>query len=100
MAKVTLYDVLPALVAEAAADALGEIAGDIANDARAAVPVESGEWKSGISSEKTDLYGLVTSSDPESFYKEYGTSDTPAHMALTNAARKYGKYTGMTGRGR
>lgn len=99
MAKVTIFTgVLLQTAAEAAQPQCVEIAGKIAQDAASNVPVESGEWRAGISSGARDDYAVVVSDDPESFYKEYGTSDTPAHMTLTNAARKYGKYSGMTGR--
>ncbi|RTL65908.1 MAG: HK97 gp10 family phage protein [Pseudonocardiaceae bacterium] len=99
MSKVTLYmGVCFATAAKGAADELGKIAEQVAGDARGSVPVESGEWRAGISGGQEGDIGMVRSSDPESFWKEYGTSDTPAHMTLTNAARKYGKYSGMSGR--
>ena len=87
-----------AAAAKGAAATLGDIAGAMASDAQGSVPVESGEWRAGITGGPRGDIGVMTSSDPESFYKEYGTSDTPAHMVLTNTARRYGKYRGMTGR--
>lgn len=36
----------------------------------------------------------VINRDPDAVYKEYGTSDTPAHASMTNAARRHGRYVG------
>lgn len=68
-----------------------EIAQQIASDASAAAPVLTGAFRNGIHADGV----RVLDDDPDAFYKEYGTSDTPAHATLTDAARKYGKYTGM-----
>jgi len=38
----------------------------------------------------------IVNSDDVAGYVEYGTSDTPAHATMTNAARRFGRYTGMT----
>ena len=48
-------------------------------------------------SERFELPARIDT-DPESVYKEYGTSDTPAHAVLTNAARKRGRYRGWSPR--
>ena len=61
-----------------------KIAAQIANSARAAAPVLTGRYRDGIAVE----------SDGLTIHKEYGTSDTPAHAALTNAAIEYGRYSG------
>lgn len=76
--------------------ALLQIATEIAAQAAQSVPVESGEWQSGIhATGGAGAKAYVMSDDEESIYKEYGTSHSPAHGTLTNAARAYGKYTGM-----
>lgn len=96
-------EVWPALaIAEAKAtmgDALTVIAQAIVDDARGAAPVETGEWRNSMVVTGGGAQVYAESTDPESIYKEYGTSDTPAHATMTNAARKYGKYTGMQPRG-
>lgn len=72
-----------------------EIANEIAGDARADAPVRTGEYRAGIEVEVDGDQVMVVDNDDEAFYKEYGTEDTPAHAALTDAARKHGKYTGF-----
>lgn len=76
------------------------IANEIARDATAAAPVLTGEYRNGIGVEAAGEHVAVVDNDPESIYKEYGTSDTPAHAVLTDAARKQGKYSGMKPKGR
>lgn len=99
-ARVIIYAAQCEAEAKAGAVAgLVEVANLAANDARATAPVQTGEYKGGIGVEAAGDHAVLFDSDPEAFYKEYGTSDTPAHMTLTNAARKYGKYTGMGPRG-
>lgn len=75
------------------------IANQAASDARSAAAVVTGEYRGGIGVEVSGDSVAIVDNDPEAFYKEYGTSDTPAHMALTNSARKYGRYSGMQARG-
>ncbi len=77
-----------------------QIAHQIAGDARAAAPVRTGEYRGGIGVEVDGDQVMVVDNDPEAFYKEYGTSDTPAHASLTDAARQYGKYSGFQPKGR
>jgi predicted TIM-barrel enzyme len=77
-----------------------EIAHSAAADAIAAAPVLTGEYRDGIAVEVSGDQVSLVDNDPDSFYKEYGTSDTPAHAVLTEAARAYGKYTGYQPRGR
>ena len=71
------------------------IAARIMADAIATAPVESGEFRSRFYME-TGEEPRVVNSDPGAEYIEFGTSRTPAHGTLVNAARKYGKYTGWT----
>lgn len=77
-----------------------EIAEEIARDAIASAPVLTGEYRGGIGVEASGEDVAVVDIDPEAIYKEYGTSDTPAHAVLTDAARKRGKYSGMKPKGR
>ena len=74
------------------------IAERIMIDARPLAPVLTGAYRGGIGV-KTDGQDVsVVDSDEDAIYKEYGTSDTPAHAALTTVAMKYGRYRGMTPR--
>lgn len=73
-----------------------EIAEKIAADARPLAPVVSGDYRGGIEVEQSSGFRVsVVDTDENAIYKEYGTSDTPAHAALTTAAMKYGRYRGM-----
>lgn len=77
-----------------------QIAEEIAVDARASAPVLTGQFRDGIHAEVTGDDVRVVDDDPDAGYKEYGTSTHAAHATLTDAARKYGKYSGMKPRGR
>lgn len=93
--RVTLYR--EQLLAEArrlSTDQRVEIAHQAAGDAVADAPVLTGHYRDGISVEQNGDQVSIVDSDPDAVYKEYGTSDTPAHAALTEAASRYGKYTG------
>lgn len=76
------------------------IANAAAADASGSAPVLTGAYRGGIGVEQSGDEVAIVNSDPDAFYKEYGTSDTPAHATMTNAARKHGKYSGMQPRGR
>jgi HK97 gp10 family phage protein len=98
-ARVTVFPAQAIAEARAACgDGLFEIAGQIADDARSSAPVETGEFQSSISAQRSGNRASVIADDDRAIYIEYGTSDTPAHATMTNAARKFGKYTGMTPR--
>lgn len=77
-----------------------EVAENIVSDARAVAPVRTGEYQTGMQVEVDGDNVSAVDNDPESGWKEYGTADTPAHATLTNAARRYGKYTGVQPKGR
>jgi len=99
MAKVTIYEEeLYAETMNASKAGRRRIAEQIASEARVAAPVVTGAYRGGISVAESGWDVGVVDSDPLTFYKEYGTIDTPAHAALTNAARRHGKYTGYTPR--
>lgn len=76
-----------------------QIAGEIAAEAQADAPVLTGAYRNGISVEVSGDQVSVVDFDPDAVYKEYGTSDTPAHASLTEAAMHHGKYTGWQPRG-
>lgn len=72
-----------------------EIAEQAAAQARASAPVLTGRYRNGIHVETSGDDVRLVDDDPDAIHKEYGTSDTPAHAALTDAARQYGRYSGM-----
>lgn len=74
------------------------IAARILNEARATAPVLHGDYRGGMHVATSGDSVSVVDSDPDAIYKEYGTSDTPAHASITNAARRYGRYTGWSPR--
>jgi len=73
-----------------------EIAEEIASNAIDTAPVVTGEYRGGIGVTVSGDRVSVRDNDPEAFWKEYGTVDTPAHATLTDAARPHGRYTGFT----
>lgn len=83
----------------ASTPARARIAEEIVTEARANAPVRTGEYRDGIHSEVDGNRVAVVDDDPEAIYKEYGTSDTPAHAVLTDAARQHGRYSGWQPRG-
>lgn len=75
------------------------IAGEIAAEAQADAPVLTGAYRNGIEVQVDGDRVSVVDQDPDAVYKEYGTSDTPAHASLTEAAMNHGNYTGWQPRG-
>ncbi|WP_418346170.1 HK97 gp10 family phage protein [Rhodococcus pyridinivorans] len=71
-----------------------EIANTAAQQARAAAPVVTGDYRDGIGVVIDGDRVYLVDDDPDAVFKEYGTSDTPAHAALTDSARRHGKYRG------
>lgn len=76
------------------------IAEQIAADARSLAPRLTSEYAESFSVETSGTQVRVVSNDDTAIHKEYGTSDTPAHASLTNAAARYGRYSGTRPRGR
>jgi hypothetical protein len=76
-----------------------QVAQEIAAEAQADAPVLTGAYRNGIEVQVDGDRVSVVDMDPESIYKEYGTSDTPAHASLTEAAMRHGRYTGWQPRG-
>ena len=74
------------------------VAREAAAEARADAPVRTGEYRDGITVQTEGDEVRLVDTDPEASHKEYGTSDTPAHAVLTDAARKRGRYRGWTPR--
>lgn len=70
------------------------IAEQIAADARSLAPRLTGEYEGSFDVRTSGTQVMVYSDDDTAIHKEYGTSDTPAHAALTNAASAYGRYSG------
>lgn len=77
-------------------DGRTEIAEQAADDARATARVDSGEFKAGVGVEVSGDLVRIVNNDETAGFKEYGTSDTEPQATMTNAARRYGKYSGMT----
>lgn len=99
--RVTIYD--RQAVAEAyraSTEQRAQIAHQAAGIARDTAAVDTGEYRDGIGVEVDGDDVRMVDNDPDSFYKEYGTEDTPAHAALTDAARQFGRYTGFQPKGR
>ncbi|AKV58864.1 hypothetical protein AK829_06455 [Corynebacterium riegelii] len=71
------------------------IAQEIMIEARPLAPVLTYAYRGGIAVEIDGQDVSVVDNDEDAVYKEYGTSDTPAHAALTTVAMKYGRYRGM-----
>lgn len=71
-----------------------QTAHEAADEARSDAPVLTGAFRDGIGAEVDGLHVTIVDSDPDAIYKEYGTSDTPAHATLTNAASRFGRYSG------
>jgi hypothetical protein len=71
-----------------------EIADQAADIARSTAPVLTGEYQAGVGVRASGTDVVLFDDDPEAGYKEYGTSDTPPHQTLTNAARRFGRYFG------
>lgn len=76
-----------------------QIAHQIADEARAAAPVLTGRFRDGISVTVDGDQVEVVDEDPDAGFKEYGTSDTPAHATLTSTASEFGRYSGIQPRG-
>lgn len=77
-----------------------EIAHQVAQLARSTAPVRTGEFRDSIDVESGGDRVAVVNNSERAGYIEYGTSDTPAHATMTNAARQFGRYTGFQPRGR
>lgn len=87
---------LPEQVLKASTQGRATTARLAAADARATAPVVSGAYRGGIGVRVNQGTGDVdlVDDDPLAVIKEYGTVDTPAHMVLTNAARRRGRLEG------
>lgn len=100
IAKITVFDEVARREARVLSRKdLIKVAGKIAGDASGFAPRRTGRYAGSFAVDTAD--GVrVRSSDDTAIHKEYGTSDTPAHAALTEAAMRYGKYRGTRPRGR
>ncbi|EOM78066.1 hypothetical protein Rrhod_0607 [Rhodococcus rhodnii LMG 5362] len=77
-----------------------KIAEEAASEARAMAPVLDGDYRDGIDVRVDGDRVFLVDDDEEAIFKEYGTSTTPAHAAVTDAARSRGKYSGWKPRSR
>ncbi|QWY82289.1 hypothetical protein SEA_MEYRAN_14 [Gordonia phage Meyran] len=72
------------------------IAHRVVDEARSEAPVLTGDYRDGMgvqtSASGADV--LLVDTDPDAIHKEWGTSKTPAHMTMVNAAARYGAYSG------
>lgn len=99
-ARLTIYDdVARSEARELARPDLITVAGRISGDASGFAPRRTGRYAGSFSVDTADGIRVI-SSDTTAIHKEYGTSDTPAHAALTEAAMRHGKYSGTRPRGR
>ncbi|MFT4127293.1 MAG: HK97 gp10 family phage protein [Gordonia sp. (in: high G+C Gram-positive bacteria)] len=71
-----------------------QVAQQAADEARSEAPVLTGDYRDGMSVVVDGPSVTIVDDDPDAMYKEYGTSKTPAHMTLTTAAARYGRYRG------
>lgn len=95
-ARVTLFSAqLLDEVRKGSVEALSEIAEEIVSVGRGTAPRDTGEYAGGMGVEVRGDTVFAVDTDPEAGWKEYGTVDTPAHASLTDAARQFGKYTGI-----
>lgn len=98
--RITVYGAEAIAEARAAIlPGLVRIADAIVEDARASAPVLTGHYRDGVRTEVSGEQVSVVDDDPLAGFKEYGTHDTPAHATLTDAARQYGKYSGIQPKG-
>ncbi|QUF08291.1 HK97 gp10 family phage protein [Actinosynnema pretiosum subsp. pretiosum] len=98
-ARVTVYPEQAAREALAASyDGRVTIASTIAEEARGTARVLTGAFRDGITVVADGEQVRVVDEDPLAAVKEYGTSDTAAQATLTDAARRHGRYSGVTPR--
>lgn len=71
-----------------------EVAEAIVDVHRGSAPVDDGDYRDGATVVTSGDDVRVVNRDPAGRFKEYGTGDTPAHASMTNAARRFGRYTG------
>lgn len=94
-ARLTVFaDAIPALLKQQTLAERVDLAEQIADEARAAAPVVSGAYRGGIGVDVAGTEVRVVDDDDRAVFKEYGTNDTPAHAALTQAAMNHGVYRG------
>lgn len=100
IARLTIFDeVARSKAYRIARPDLIKVAGRIAGDASGFAPRLTGRYAGSFTVDTSE--GVrVRSSDDTAIHKEYGTSKTPAHAALTEAAMRYGRYSGTRPRGR
>ena len=101
---ITLAPDLEERVAELVAKGEGamEVANAVAEVAKSIAPVESGEYKDGITVQRTKTGARVFASDYKSTWIEFGvpSHNQPAHFVLRRAAESLGlKFKKTKGKG-
>lgn len=71
-----------------------KIAEEIAAEAKANAPILTGDYRDGIAVEVDGDRVEVVDTDPDSIWKEFGSSKMAGHAVITDAARARGKYRG------
>ncbi|MDJ0405885.1 HK97 gp10 family phage protein [Rhodococcus qingshengii] len=100
MARVTIYrDNAERDARRLSTEGRKDVAEQIKSEFEAIAPRRTGEYAGGASVTVDGDRVYVEDNDPEAFWKEYGTSRMRGIAALTNAARKHGKYSGFKPRG-
>lgn len=99
-ARVTIYNMQAIREAyRASTPGRVEVAHQAAAVASGTAHVDTGEFQQGIGVEVDGDRVQLVNNDPEAGYKEYGTVDTAAQATMTDAARQFGRYTGVTPNG-
>ena len=76
-------------IRRAASDVVGEETVEIANDMRAAAPVDTGALRDGIQAEHSDLHGRAVSTARHSIYVEFGTSKMTEQPFMVPTAEQH-----------
>jgi hypothetical protein len=94
--RVVVYDnVLIREVYRTTVGARTGVAEDIVHEGIDTAAVLTGEYRGGMGVAVSGTRVSAQDTDPDAFFKEFGTVDTEAHAALTNAARRHGRYKGL-----
>lgn len=94
--RITVFDAeVTRLARELSTEERAQIAHQAAGDARASARVDTGEFRAGVGVEVDGDTVRIVNNDETAGFKEYGTADTEPQATVTNAARRYGRYSGM-----
>lgn len=76
-----------------------QIAEEMVAIAQPQAAVQTGSYKSSYDVETDGDRVFAVNNDPDASYITFGTSDTPPHDELLEAARQFGKYSGWQSKG-